>query len=262
MFFFVFCYFTNNFAGFGIFSDSSQRDIQNDIGSVFSGTTGSSSIFSVVLVEDEVTGIGFRGRLVVQTAHAEYPADYVILATGAPRVAPRISGLSEKEGKGVSYCAVCDAFFYREKDVAVLGAGEYALHEVGELLPVVGSVTLLTNGEMPQGAVPDGVRLDTRKVSAIEGENAVERVRFEDGSTLAVAGVFVAMGVAGSAEIARKVGAAIQGNRIVVDENMATSVPGLFAAGDCTGGMLQVAKAVYEGAKAGTAVVRAARAAQ
>lgn len=72
--------------------------------------------------------------------------------------------------------------------------------------------------------------------------------------------MFVAYGVAGSADLARKLGAMTEGNRIVVDPTMATNIPGLYACGDCTGGMLQVAKAVYEGALAGTSVIAAARA--
>ena len=62
-----------------------------------------------------------------------------------------IPGIKEFEGKGVSYCAVCDAFFYRGKDVAVLGNGAYALHEIGDLSGVAESVTLLTNGVEPNG---------------------------------------------------------------------------------------------------------------
>ena len=65
---------------------------------------------------------------------------------GLPGQRPRIPGLAGLEGHGVSYCATCDAFFYRGRDVAVLGSGEYALHEVQALLPVAHSVTLLTNG--------------------------------------------------------------------------------------------------------------------
>lgn len=213
------------------------------------------------IVEDEVTGIGFDGRLVIHTAGQSYPADYVILATGSPRTAPRIPGLSEHEGMGVSYCAVCDAFFHRGKNVAVLGEGEYALHEVRELMPVVRSVTLMTNGATPTIEVPEGVRLDTREIAAIEGESGALRIRFTTGGVLPVSGVFVAHGVAGSADLARKVGALTDGNRIVVDPtSMATNIPGLYAAGDCTGGMLQISKAVYEGALAGTSVVKAARA--
>ena len=65
----------------------------------------------------------------------------------------------------------------------------------------------------------------------------------------------MSVGVAGSTDLA-KVGAQIEGNKIVVDENMSTNVPGLFAAGDCTAGMLQISKAVYDGAKAGTEAIK------
>ena len=64
---------------------------------------------------------------------------------------------------------------------------------------------------------------------------------------------------AGSTALARKLGAEVEGNRIVVDEKMQTTLPGLYAAGDCTGGLLQVAKAVYEGALAGTEAAKAVR---
>ena len=201
-------------------------------------------------IEDEVVGIGFGQKLMVSTKTNSYEADYVVLSTGASRSTPPIPGLRELEGHGVSYCAVCDAFFYRGKDVAVLGSGEYAMHEAGELLPVVGSVTILTNGAELTGVLPEGAKLDTRKIAAFE-----EKVTFEDGESLAISGVFVAVGVAGSTDLAKKLGAATEGNRILVDEKMATNVPGLYAAGDCTGGMLQIAKAVYQGAQAGTSIV-------
>ena len=64
------------------------------------------------------------------------------------------------------------------------------------------------------------------------------------------------MGIAGSSDLAKKIGAQTDGRKIVIKENMATNVPGLFAAGDCTGGMLQVAKAVYEGAAAGEGAIK------
>ena len=179
----------------------------------------------------------------------------MVLATGASRSTPPIPGLRELEGHGVSYCAVCDAFFYRGKEVAVLGSGEYAMHEAAELLPVVGSVTVLTNGAPLTGVLPEGAKLDTRKISAFAGDGVVERAEFEDGESLPISGVFVAVGVAGSTDLAKKLGAATEGTRILVDEKMATNVPGLYAAGDCTGGMLQIAKAVYQGAQAGTSIV-------
>ena len=94
----------------------------------------------VRFVTAEAVGLTYTDKLTVETVDKNYPADAVILATGASRAVPRIPGLAGLEGHGVSYCAACDAFFYRGKDVAVLGSGEYALHEVQALLPVVHSV--------------------------------------------------------------------------------------------------------------------------
>ncbi len=195
------------------------------------------------------------GFLAASKEHA-YEAGAVILATGAERRRPPIEGLAEHEGKGVSYCAVCDAFFYRGKAVAVLGAGEYASHEAAVLAPLAGRVTLLTDGAPAPASMPAGCEARTEKVAAIEGTGRVEGVRFADGTALPVSGVFVALGTAGSGAFARTLGAVLEDGRLQVDADMMTSVPGLFAAGDCNGGLLQVAKAVHEGAVAGLAAVR------
>ena len=213
----------------------------------------------VQFVQTEAVGLTWTDRLTVETLAGAYPADAVILATGASRAVPRIPGLTGLEGHGVSWCAACDAFFYRGKDVAVLGSGEYALHEVQALLPVVKSVTLLTNGAALTADFPPEVSVCTQKVEAILGEQTVTGVQLADGAVREVSGVFVALGVAGSTALARKLGAAVEGSRIVVDDKMQTTVPGLYAAGDCTGGLLQVAKAVYEGALAGTEAAKALR---
>ena len=180
----------------------------------------------------------------VSTSDAFIEARAVILATGKPFAKERqIPGEERLLGYGVSYCAVCDAFFYRGKDVAVLGGGDYAVHEAMELLPTSRSVTLLTNGGEPQTEIPEPLKICRNEIASLEGDRSLQRVVFRDGTELQAAGLFVALGVAGSTALARKVGAATENSRIVVDENMATTVPGLFAAGDCTGGMLQIAKA-------------------
>ena len=213
----------------------------------------------VQFVAAEAVGLTYTDKLTVETLSGDYPADAVILATGASRAVPRVPGLAGLEGHGVSYCAACDAFFYRGKAVAVLGSGEYALHEVQALLPVAGSVALLTNGAPLTSQFPPEVKVYPQKVEAILGETAVTGVQLSGGKTLEASGVFVALGVAGSTALARKLGAAVEGSRVVVDETMQTTVPGLYAAGDCTGGLLQVAKAVYEGALAGTEAAKALR---
>jgi len=209
-------------------------------------------------MNDDFTG------LVVQTAKEKFEAGAVILAAGSTRLAPKIPGLKEMEGKGVSYCAICDAFFYRGKVAAVLGEGEYALHEAEILLPHASKVMLFTNGKEPTVAIPDSIEVHKEKVSAVEAatENGTERVSgvmTEDGTLTPVNGLFVALGTAGSVDLARKIGAAVDNNRIVTDAEMATNVPGLYAAGDCNGGLLQVVKAAYEGAVAGLAAAKYVR---
>lgn len=222
------------------------------------GVAGAQAV-GTQFVTAEVVGLDYAATLVVQTTAGDYPADAVILATGTGRIAPKIAGLAEHEGRGVSYCATCDAFFYRGKTAAVLGTGEYALHEVQALLPLAGKVILCTNGEPLTAEFPAGVTLCTEKLEAIEGEETVTALRLAGGGLLPADGLFVALGVAGSAALARKLGAPVENGRIVVDEKMQTGIPGLFAAGDCTGGMLQVCKAVYEGALAATEAIKQIR---
>lgn len=210
----------------------------------------------VQVVREEVVGISYEGEFVITTKENAYRAPFAVMATGASRRTPKITGLAGFEGKGVSYCAVCDGFFYRKKPVAVLGSGDYALHEAAELLPLASSVTVLTNGKEPQAAFPEEIKVEPRKISELAGEGTLSEVRFEDGQKLETAGLFVAVGVAGSADLAKKVGAEVKGVSVVVDEKRRTNVPGLYAAGDCTGGLLQIAKAVSDGALAGADIIK------
>lgn len=216
----------------------------------------------VHIVEDELLALSFNDTFdgfKVEAKQHTFEAPAVILAAGAARRTLPVPGIKEFEGKGVSYCAVCDAFFYRGKTVAVVGSGEYALHEAQVLLPHAKKVLLLTNGEQPSVKVPAALELHTEKIAAVEGENRVARVLFADGQEISVDGLFLAIGTAGSTELARKIGAFLDGSNIKTDAAQATNVPGLFAAGDCTGGLLQVAKAVYEGSVAGLSALRYVR---
>jgi len=168
--------------------------------------------------------------------------------------------VQEFEGRGISYCATCDAFFYRGKTVAVVGAGVYALHEAQALLPHAAQVIMLTNGAELATEIPPEIRVCTAKIAVIDGDKRVEKVVFADGTALKLDGVFMALGTAGSTAIAKKIGAQLEGDNIKIDAHGATNVPGFFAAGDCTGGLLQIAKAVYQGAEAGLAAVKYLRA--
>ena len=214
------------------------------------------------IIEGEAVKIQRRpqdGHFIVETTEASYCAVTLLLATGTSRLTPAIPGLAAYEGKGVSHCAVCDAFFYRGKDVAVLGTGPYALSEANELLPHVKSLIFLTNGEAPAQLPPDAA-VRTEKIREIQGDTRLTGISFEpDGEILPLHGIFIAMGTAGATDLARKAGAFTENNTVLADGSMQTAVPGLWAAGDCTPGMKQIAKAVYEGALAGTDMVRYVR---
>ena len=195
----------------------------------------------------------------VVTTNNEYQAKNLILATGNKKNRPKIKGIEKFEGKGVSYCAICDGFFYRNRSVAVLGSGNYAISETNELINIADNITILTNGKEAPEFRADNVKVDTKEIEEIEGEDKVEEVKFKDGTTIKTDGIFVAEGVAGSSEFAKKLGIITQKDKIVVNENMETNIKGIYACGDCTGGLLQVSKAVYEGAKAGLEVIKRQR---
>ncbi len=217
----------------------------------------------VRFINAQVLGIAGFDTFTVKTTEGDFDTESVILATGGKRSAPKIPGIREFEGRGVSYCAVCDAFFYRGKEVAVLGNSDFALHEAEELRNVTPSVTIYTDGKEPEFSREHPIAVNTMKIQAIEGQERVSGLRLESDISLQSSGearpsfypadgVFVALGTAGSAEIARQMGAELtEKGHIKVDGEMATTIPGLFAAGDCTGGLLQVSKAVYEGSVAG-----------
>lgn len=213
------------------------------------------------VIKDEVTNIQVdylneKGHIFkVETLNNKFEAKSVILATGNKKNKPNIKNMDKYEGKGISYCAICDGFFYRNKNVAVIGNGDYAIAEAKDLQNIAKSITILTNGRQAPEYRAENININTKEIDQIEGENKVEEIDFVDNTKMKIDGIFIAQGVAGSTEFAKKIGAKINNDKIVVDENMETSIKGLFACGDCTGGLYQVSKAVYDGTKAGLAVL-------
>ena len=211
---------------------------------------------NIDLVKDEVVQLNYNNNFEVITVNNSFYSKYVVLATGTSRKAPVIKGIKEFEGKGISYCAVCDAFFYKNKNVAVLGNGNYAIHEAEVLKPVTKSVILLTNGERPVENRDISINVNEKKIREVRGSEKVNEIIFDDGTKEDVSGVFIAIGTASTSDLARKIGARIENNNIVVNENMETTVPNLYACGDCVGGILQISKAVYDGMKVGFEIIK------
>ncbi len=208
----------------------------------------------VKIICDEVVGIEFGADgYIVKTLSGEIDAAAIIIACGASRNVPLIKNIEKFEGYGISYCAICDGFFYRNKKVAVIGNSAYAESEYFVLKNIISNVTILTDGKAPTF---DSLPYNDKKIAAFEGDNKLSQVVFADGTKENFDGVFIACGSAGAVELAKKLGLETNENKIVTDENKATNIPGIFAAGDCTKGIQQIAKAVYDGMIAGTQAIK------
>lgn len=214
----------------------------------------------IEILTEEVVSINYNSSFIVTTTskenNKEYEARAVIIATGINRPLPYIKGIKEFENKGISYCAICDAFFYKGKTVAVLGNGQYALHEAKYLKNVAKTVYILTNGQNNQLEITDNIQIYQNQIEEILGDDTIKAIKFKGNREIQIDGLFIANGVASSVDLAKKIGAKTESNRIIVNENMQTTIKGLYAVGDCTGGLLQVSKAVSEGAKAGTEIIK------
>lgn len=161
----------------------------------------------VEVKKQEVTGIQMMPNgFAIKTDNTIFSTRSVILATGNKKNKPNIQGIDKFEGRGVSYCAVCDGFFYRNKNISVIGSGKYAISETNDLINIVDTITILTNGEKAPEFRADNVTIDTKEMEAINGDKKVEEIKFKDGTTLKTDGIFVAQGVAGSLEFAKKLG--------------------------------------------------------
>ncbi|MDD1753494.1 MAG: FAD-dependent oxidoreductase [Methanotrichaceae archaeon] len=210
----------------------------------------------------KVVNLGDFFRL--KTEDWQYECKALILATGAIHRILGVSGEKEFAGRGVSYCVHCDGALFREKNVAVVGYGNGAAKAVLYLANLCNRIHLISPREK---LVADSIYLDSitklsnfsatfgAQVKQILGEESVKSVEYEVGSTprsLKVDGVFVEMGMKPNTDLALQLNldmtpsGFVKVNRL----NQVTSMPGVFAAGDVTGGRMQVTTAVGSGASA------------
>ena len=167
-------------------------------------------------------------------------AKRVILCTGAkqPRLFP---GENELLGRGVSYCGTCDGMLYRGKRVAVVAQGPEALSEANFLAGLCSEVVYFGQ---PDEQLDSRIVVNTAKAEAILGESKAEALK-AGGEAYPFDGIFIFREATALSTLLP--GLDMNGAFIQVDHQMKTSIPGVFAAGDCTGQPLQVAKAVGEG---------------
>lgn len=232
--------------------------------------------FGAELYEEDVVKLvkeGDRFRIVTE-ADREVLARVVILATGISRAKLNVPGEKEFLGKGVSYCASCDAGFFRDRPVAVIGEGSEAAESALLLTEYASKVTWVHRElrvapqlleKVKRTAVETGVKRTAVEMvggnpTRIVGEGTVTGLELEDGRRLDIQGVFVTLGAKGSMDLALEVGILPDpSGRIKVDENCLTEMEKLFACGDVTGTPWQLARAVGQGCVAGDSAAKIVR---
>ena len=196
---------------------------------------------------DTATSVDFSKRpFTVKTYSKEYLADVVILTTGASPNHLQIPGETELTGKGVSYCATCDGWFFKDKKVVVVGGGDSALEEGLFLTRFASEVTIIhRRDQLRAGAILQRRAQENPKirfvfdtvVTAVEGQKAVERlglknVKTGEESTLDTDGLFIFIGHTPNTQLYQGQVEMTPAGYVVTDMEMRTSVPGVYAAGE------------------------------
>jgi thioredoxin reductase (NADPH) len=220
--------------------------------------------YNVIHVPAYISRIVREDNFRLITESGEFAARSVIISTGAKHRELNIPGEKEFNYKGVSYCAVCDGSFFKDKNVALIGHGDQAAKSALYLAGLCKEVIILSNlPEIETTTYKDQILSQPNireyfnaRVTAIKGSDSVEAVEYSikggPPETLKIDGIFIEGGTPNSV-IAREVGLELddKGNIMVSRPDMTTKVEGVFAAGDVTGGIHQISKAVGEGACAG-----------
>jgi thioredoxin reductase (NADPH) len=214
--------------------------------------------------------VSLNGVFRVKTESWEYQARALILTTGASHRKLSVPGEEEYATRGVSYCAYCDGALFRNRTVAVIGYGNGAARAVLYLAGLCQKVHLLNVREelVAEAVYLERINTLTNLSSSfgvepisIQGDGFVTGVEFKARGkvrTLKVDGVFVEMGVAPNVDLAVDLGVELtKGGFVKVNRlTQATNIPGVFAAGDVTGGRMQVTTAVGAGTSAAISAMR------
>lgn len=228
--------------------------------------------FGARLEYDTATEVDLSQRpFTIKTYSKEYKAKALIISTGASPNKLKIPGEEEFRGKGVSYCATCDGWFFKDKDVAVVGGGDSALEEGIFLTRYAKSVTIIhRRDELRAGAILQKRAKNNPKVKfvwnsvveEIRGGGAVERLVLKnrkDGtqSELAVDGIFIFIGHSPNTSMFENQLELDDKKYIIVDQHMRTSIRGVFAAGEaCDPYFRQVITSAGMGAAAAIGATR------
>jgi len=227
--------------------------------------------FGAVLLDQDVLHLEqeVSGRFSVRLESGDSLLTWaIILAMGVSRNHLNVPGEKELLGKGVSYCVDCDANFYRNQVVTVVGNGSAAASGALKMLLIAGETHLVCGAlEISEHLryQIESSRIEVhmgRHVRRILGDSGVRAVLLDNGTEIETRGVFVELGAKGAIELASGLGVALDSDTMrFVETNgkQETNVPGLYAAGDICGPPWQIAKAVGEGCVAGLEAATYAR---
>lgn len=217
--------------------------------------------FGADLLEEDVLNLLPDGQQFKITAESgtELICRSLIVATGTARNKLGVPGEKDFLGRGVSYCVECDANFFKDQEVAVVGGASAAVGGALHLLDYARTVNLIyekldvTDAMAAELKKSKVVIRENAKVKEISGDTDVKEIVLEDGSKIPSAGVFIELGARGVMELAAPIGVQFDDEMkyIATNKKMETNVPGVFAAGDICGPPWQMAKAVGEGCVAG-----------
>lgn len=207
----------------------------------------------IEVISDEVISIRESNGFIVNTSSGNsYTSRTVLLATGKQRISSNLDA-DHLIGYGVSHCAQCDGFLMRGRSLAVVGSGDHAVAELNHLRPLTERLRLFTNGAtITTHNIPSDIPIVTEPITELRTDDFGMLSGIQTKKQLyPTEGLFLAQGIASAADFARRMGVIMDGGDVKIDRSYQTNVPGLFAAGDCVGGVLQIAKAVADGAIAG-----------
>lgn len=196
------------------------------------------------ITEQMVTAIMPGDEYFMMSAGSDvYMAKTILLATGVA-AGKGFQGEEEYLGRGISYCATCDGFLYRGKTIAVFCGDPRFEHEVEYLADLADKVYLATSYKGVSIDKPN-VEMLPKAIKKVTGAMKVNNIQLVDGTDVAIDGLFCLRNSIAPTTLLS--GLELDGVHIVVGRDMATNIPGCFAAGDCTGRPYQIAKSVGEG---------------
>ena len=217
----------------------------------------------IKIIKDRVLNVTKSDKFIVEMENEKLEADYVIVATGRTPRKLGLRGEDELTGKGISYCAVCDGAFYRGKEVAVIGGGDAALTEALYLSDLCAKVYVVVRRDLRASEVLQSrvkakeniIVLKNVNVSKLDYDETLSSIILDDGKTLPVSGMFIAIGGTPQLNFLDDLDVMMKNGYIVTNDKMESSVKGLYAAGDVRyKDYYQIVTAVSDGAVASLSI--------